>query len=66
MWCFVCVLTFKVAACVPLCDLLWLGLVLGSWCGSSGVREGGGGCSAGGVIQGRVKGYVGEYGMFVI
>jgi hypothetical protein len=39
----VCVLTFKVAAYVQLCDLLWLGLMLGSCCGSSGVRVGGGG-----------------------
>jgi len=48
----VCVLTFKVAAYVLLCDLLWLGLVLASWCGSSGVRVGGG-CSAGGVPTGE-------------
>jgi len=37
----VCVLAFKVAVYVLLCDLLRLGLVLGSWCSSSGVRVGG-------------------------
>jgi len=40
----------------------WLGLVLASWCGSSGVRIGGG-VMAGGVLQGSVKDYVGEYGV---
>jgi hypothetical protein len=44
------VLTFKVAAYVLLCDLLWSSLVLGSWCGSSGVRVGGG-VTAGGVFS---------------
>ena len=48
------VLTFKVAAYVLLCDFLQLGLVLGSWCGSSAVREGGG-VMAGGVIRGESK-----------
>ena len=46
------VLTLKVAAYALLCDLLRLGLVLRSWCSSSGVRVGGG-----------VKDYVGEYGV---
>ena len=46
------VLTFKVAAYVLLCNLLWLGLVLGSWCASSGVRVGGG-VMAGGFIRGE-------------
>ena len=44
------VLTFRVAVYVLLCDLLRLGLVLGSWCSSSGVRVGGG-VMAGGVFS---------------
>jgi len=30
------------------------------------VGRGGGGCSAGGVLQGRVKDYDAEYGVFVV
>ena len=56
------VLSFRVAAYVLLCDLLWSGLVLGFWCGSSGGRIGGG-CYGWWVYQGRVKDYVGEYGV---
>ena len=48
------VMTFKVAAYVILCDLLWLGLVLGSWCGSSGVGLGGG-VMSGGVSRGESR-----------
>jgi len=59
------VLTFRVAAYVLLCDLLWLGLVLGSWCGSSGARVGGGIYGWWG-FQKSVEDYVGEYGMFFI
>ena len=48
--CVLRVLTFKVAAYVLLYDLLFLILVLRSWCGIFGVRVGGG-VMAGGVFR---------------
>ena len=47
-------LTLKVATYVLLCNLLCLGLVLESWCGSSRVRVGVG-VMAGGVFWGESK-----------